>query len=118
MAAEGTIRLLVSCGDRPGIVAAVSSFLFERSANIVDAEQHSTVDRFFLRIEAELAAGDETDAVSTTFAELAASFEMDWRLTRPDRTKRVAILVSRYDHCLIDLLWRFEQGELEGRPVM
>jgi formyltetrahydrofolate deformylase len=118
MAADRTIRLLVTCADRPGIVAAVSGFLFERSANIVDAEQHSTVDRFFLRIEAELAAGDDADAVSTAFAELAGSFEMDWRLARPDPAKRVAILVSRYDHCLIDLLWRFEQGELEGRPVM
>jgi len=118
MAAEGTIRLLVSCGDRPGIVAAVSSFLFERGANIVDAEQHSTVDRFFLRIEAELVAGDDANAVGAAFTGLANSFDMDWRLARPDPAKRVAILVSRYNHCLLDLLSRFEQGELEGRPVL
>jgi len=49
---------------------------------------------------------------------LAARFGMDWRLSRPDPGKRVAILVSRLDHCLLDLLWRFEQGELEGRPVL
>src|SRR5471030_1009728 len=111
MAAEGTIRLLVSCGDRPGIVAAVSSFLFERGANIVDAEQHSTVDRFFLRIEAELVAGDDANAVGAAFTGLANSFDMDWRLARPDPAKRVAILVSRYNHCLLDLLSRFEQGD-------
>jgi formyltetrahydrofolate deformylase len=110
---EEHIRLLITCTDRPGIVAAVSSFLFELGANIVDAEQHSTGDRFFLRVEAELAQDP-----SERFAELAARFEMDWQLARTNRDKRVAILVSRYDHCLLDLLWRFEQGELEGRPAI
>jgi formyltetrahydrofolate deformylase len=106
------MRLLVTCGDRPGIVAAVSSFLYERGANIIDAEQHSTGGRFFLRVEAEIAADPASD-----FAELAERFEMDWRLARRDPEKRVAILVSKVDHCLLDLLWRFEQGELEGRPA-
>jgi formyltetrahydrofolate deformylase len=107
------IRLLVTCADRPGIVAAVSSFLYERGANIVDAEQHATGDRFFLRVEAEVSQELEAD-----FAVLAAEFQMDWRLARRDPEKRVAILVSRVDHCLLDLLWRFEQGELEGRPAL
>jgi len=110
---EERIRLLITCTDRPGIVAAVSNFLFERGANIVDAEQHSTGDRFFLRVEAEL----EQDP-SVEFGELAQRFEMDWRLARSNPEKRVAILVSRYDHCLLDLLWRFEQLELEGTPAM
>ena len=74
---EERIRLLITCMDRPGIVAAVSNFLFERGANIVDAEQHSTGDRFFLRVEAEL----EHDP-SVEFAQLAKRFEMDWRLAR------------------------------------
>jgi formyltetrahydrofolate deformylase len=107
------IRLLTTCADRPGIVAAVSTFLFERGANIVDAEQHSTGDRFFLRIEAELEQDPSAD-----FGQLAERFEMDWRLSRTNPEKRVAILVSRYDHCLLDLLWRFEQAELEGRPAI
>jgi formyltetrahydrofolate deformylase len=94
-------------------VAAVSTFLYERGANIVDAEQHSTGDRFFLRIEAEIGSDP-----SAAFAPLAERFGMDWRLAQPGPEKRVAILVSRYDHCLLDLLWRFEQGELEGRPAM
>src|SRR6478609_9500624 len=110
---EERIRLLTTCTDRPGIVAAVSNFLFERGANIVDAEQHSTGDRFFLRVEAEL----EEDP-SVEFGELAERFDMDWRIARSNPEKRVAILVSRYDHCLLDLLWRFEQHELEGRPAM
>jgi formyltetrahydrofolate deformylase len=110
---EEHIRLLITCTDRPGIVAAVSNFLFERGANIVDAEQHSTGDRFFLRVEAEL----EEDP-SAEFGVLARRFDMDWRLARSNPEKRVAILVSRYDHCLLDLLWRFEQRELEGRPAM
>jgi len=110
---EERIRLLTTCTDRPGIVAAVSNFLFERGANIVDAEQHSTGDRFFLRVEAEL----EEDP-SVEFGELAERFDMDWRIARSNPEKRVAILVSRYDHCLLDLLWRFEQRELEGRPAM
>ena len=113
MSLDPTLRLLVTCADRPGIVAAVSSFLYERGANIVDAEQHSTGDRFFLRVEAELA-----DDVGADFAGLAERFGMDWRLTRRDPAKRVAILVSKVDHCLLDLLWRFEQGELEGRPAL
>ena len=113
MSAGERIRLLITCADRPGIVAAVSSFLYERGANIVDAEQHSTGDRFFLRVEAELA-----ESPAEPFSVLAERFEMDWRLARASSEKRVAILVSRYDHCLLDLLWRFEQGELEGKPAL
>jgi formyltetrahydrofolate deformylase len=114
----GTVRLLVTCPDRPGIVAAVSGFFFARGANIVDAEQHSTADRFFLRVEATLTEADTTDALRTDFAAEAERFDMDWRLAEHDPDKPVAILVSRYDHCLLDLLWRFEQGELEGRPAI
>jgi formyltetrahydrofolate deformylase len=111
-----TVRLLITCRDRPGIVAGVSGFFFARSANIVDAEQHSTGDRFFLRVEATLADADSVDEVRGDFDAIATELELDWRLAEPDPDKRVAILVSRYDHCLLDLLWRFEQGELEGRP--
>ena len=92
MVPNQTMRLLVTCADRPGIVAAVSSFLYERGANIVDAEQHSTGDRFFLRMEAEIALDPASE-----FAELAGRFQMDWRLARRDPEKRVAILVSRVD---------------------
>jgi formyltetrahydrofolate deformylase len=96
----------------------VSGFLFGRGANIVDAEQHATGDRFFLRVEATLADRDAPERVRDDFALVAGDFAMDWRLAHPDPEKPVAILVSRYDHCLLDLLWRFEQGELEGRPAI
>lgn len=118
LSAATTVRLLVICRDRPGIVSAVSGFLADRSANIVDAEQHSTGDRFFLRIEATLADGDDPERLRADFAGAAAAFDMEWRLALPDAGKPVAILVSRYEHCLVDLLWRFEQGELEGRVAL
>jgi formyltetrahydrofolate deformylase len=113
-----TIRLRVVCPDRPGIVAAVSGFLFQRGANIVHADQHSTQDRFFLRLVAMLDDEDSVDALRAAFEEVAERFAMDWRLSVPDAGKPVALLVSRYDHCLLDLLWRFETGELEGRPAL
>jgi formyltetrahydrofolate deformylase len=113
-----TIRLRVVCPDRPGIVAAVSGLLFERGANIVHADQHSTQERFFLRLVATLAEGDSPDALRAGFAETAERFAMDWSLSVPDADKPVALLVSRYDHCLLDLLWRFETGELEGRAAL
>jgi formyltetrahydrofolate deformylase len=113
-----TIRLRVSCRDRPGIVAAVSGFLFGRGANIVHADQHSTEERFFMRLVATLAADDSPDAVARDFEAVAAEYEMERQLSVPDPRKRVALLVSRYEHCLLDLLWRFEQGELEGEPSL
>jgi len=117
LSAATTVRLLVICRDRPGIVSAVSGFLADRFANIVDAEQHSTGDRFFLRVEATL-ADDDPERLRADFAAVAAAFDMEWRLALPDADKPVAILVSRYEHCLVDLLWRFEQGELEGRAAL
>jgi formyltetrahydrofolate deformylase len=111
-----TIRLRVSCPDRPGIVAAVSGLLFRRGANIVHADQHSTEDRFFLRLVANLDAEDSFESLREGLGEVAHEFSMDWQLSAPNREKQVAVLVSQYDHCLLDLLWRFEAGELEGRP--
>ncbi len=113
-----TIRLRVVCPDRPGIVAAVSGFLYRRGANIVHADQHSTEERFFLRLVATLDSGDSPDALGAGFDEVARRFAMEWQLSAPDAEKPVALLVSKYDHCLLDLLWRFEIGELEGRPTM
>ena len=109
------VRLLITCEDRPGIVAAVSSFLSSVGANIVSSAQYSTENGsggFFLRME--FAAPDGLTELEERFAEVAAPFEMDWRISRPDQPKRVALLVSRYDHCLLDLLWRWRRGELEA----
>jgi formyltetrahydrofolate deformylase len=110
----GNARLIVRCPDRPGIIAAISRFLFERGANIVESSQYSD-GTFLLRIVFTAPSVDE-DALATFEAEfaeeVAAPFDMEWRLELADRPKRVAIFVSRYDHCLLDLLWRARRGEL------
>ena len=118
MSTPQTIRLRVSCPDRPGIVAAISGFLFARRANIVHADQHSTEERFFLRLVASLDTSDSVEAVRSEIETVAGDFSMELQLSVPNEEKRVALLVSSYAHCLLDLLWRFEQGELEGRPAL
>ena len=114
---DGVGRLLVSCTDRPGIVAALSQFLRDRGANIVQSDQHSTDPEggaFFMRTEFHLhGLEDRADQLEREFgAEVAEPFGMDWRMRYAARRKRVAILVSRYDHCLAELLWRWRRGEL------
>jgi formyltetrahydrofolate deformylase len=111
-------RLLVACPDRPGIISAISSFLGESGANIVSSDQYSTNPEggsFFLRmvIHLPMDAGQRV-AFERRFANVAAPFEMDWQLWDAARPKRVALLVSRYDHALLDLLWRWRRGELEA----
>ena len=115
-------RLLIDCADRPGIVAAVSGFLFEQGANIVSSHQYSsdaTGGRFYMRTEfflerlAEDSAGFEREFSERVGAPLA----MDWELRYWGEHKRMAILVSRHDHCLMDLLWRRRRGELDADVV-
>jgi formyltetrahydrofolate deformylase len=113
-------RLLVACADQPGIVAAVSGFLFEEGANIVSSHQHSTDPaggNFFLRMEFWLDGLEERrEAFERDFADaVGGRFDMDWRVRYPGERPRVAILVSRYDHCLLDLLWRWRRGELPAQ---
>jgi formyltetrahydrofolate deformylase len=107
-------RLLISCPDRHGIVAAVSGFLAARGANIVSSDQHSTDPEggaFFMRMAFTIDALGEEFAAA--FAEeVADRFAMDWRVDDAARPKRVAVLVSREDHCLLDLLWRWRRREL------
>jgi len=111
-------RLLIGCADRPGIVAAVSAFLFERGANIVSSQQYSTDPsggRFFLRTEFFLPAPVDRAGFERDFAErLAARLQLDWQLRWWGERRRLAILVSRHDHCLQELLWRWRRGELDA----
>ena len=115
-------RLLVSCPDRPGIIAAVSRFLFERGANIVHSDQHSTDPvggLFFLRVEFDLArllAG--AGALRAEFAPIAADYGMDWRLELAGIPKRLAIFVSREDHCLLELLFHRRAGDLRAEIAL
>jgi formyltetrahydrofolate deformylase len=110
-----TATLLVSCPDRKGIVAALAQVLYGHGANILDADQHtdSIAGQFFQRIrfdEREL----HTDRMTLEMAlrEVAERFAMSFKLERDERTKRMAIFVSKTDHCLFDLLWRQRAGEL------
>jgi formyltetrahydrofolate deformylase len=113
-----TARLLVGCADRPGIVAAVSGFLFARGANIVSSNQYSSDPsggRFFLRTEFFLDDAQDRERFAAGFdAEVADRFEMDWEIRWWGERQRVVILVSRRDHCLQDLLWRWRRGELDA----
>jgi formyltetrahydrofolate deformylase len=119
--AAHTARLLISCPDGPGIVAAVSQFLFEQGANIVSSDQYSTHPEhgsFFMRTAFYL-PGLERDHgnFEAAFEELAKRFKMDWRMFYAGERKRVALMVSREDHCLLDLLWRHRRGELDMEVV-
>lgn len=119
--APAVMRLLVSCADRPGIVAAVSRFLFDAGANIVSSDQHSSDPEggeFFLRMEFTVPPERRAGLAERFGPAVAEPFAMTWRLWDSAQRKRVAILVSRYDHCLIDLLWRWRRGELEAEIVL
>jgi formyltetrahydrofolate deformylase len=116
-----TARLLIACPDQPGIVAAVSGFLFERGANIVSSHQYSSDPsggRFFMRTEFFLPAGLERGELADGFrGQVGDRFGMDWKLRWWGERQRTAILVSRQDHCLLDLLWRRRRGELDTDVV-
>lgn len=112
---EPTSRLLLACPDRPGLIARVSGFLAGAGLNIVDADQHSTVEgRFFMRMVFDAVPPAEREELHRRFREeLAEPYEMEHRFAESDVRKRAAIMVSREDHCLSDLLWRWRSGELE-----
>jgi formyltetrahydrofolate deformylase len=112
---KNTAILLIDCPDRKGIVAAVSEFLYRHDANILHADQHQDAERglFFMRVEWDLAGfALDPDDFASQFAAIAGRFQMRWRIERSDRPHRVALLVSKYDHCLVDLLYRHQSGEL------
>ncbi|MFE5323875.1 formyltetrahydrofolate deformylase [Paenibacillus sp. NPDC056579] len=115
-------RMLVSCPDQPGIVAAVSRFLYEHGANIVQSDQY-TMDPegglFFIRIEFDLENLDERrEKLKEDFAVVAQQFQMQWSINRAGRKKRLAIFVSKEDHALLELLWQWQAGDLQADIAM
>jgi formyltetrahydrofolate deformylase len=114
-----TTRLLLACPDRPGLIATVSGFLAEAGLNIVDVDQHSTeAGRFFMRMVFDSPGAAGRGALEERFArEIAAPFEMDYSFSESTTRKRVAVMVSREDHCLSDLLWRRRNDHLGGEIV-
>jgi formyltetrahydrofolate deformylase len=109
-------RLLVSCPDRPGIVAAITTVLAAHGANIVESQQHSTDPsggRFYLRQEFVLPGlPGRIEALRADLGRVGDEFELQWRVATGDRVPRMAIFVSRTDHVLQELLWRTRAGDL------
>ena len=105
--------LTLSCPDKPGIVARVSTFLFERGCNILDAQQYDDeeTDRFFMRV-GFAPDGAGLEALREAFAALAADYGMDWTIRPRAARRKVLILASKFDHCLADLVYRWRIGEL------
>jgi formyltetrahydrofolate deformylase len=112
------IRLFIDCPDQRGLIAAISSFIALHNGNILSADEHvsdAPNGRFFMRLEIEGhgfgLARDEFDAA---FSPLARQHGMRWRVSFTDRPKRMAVMVSKHGHCLIDMLWRWEAGDFEA----
>src|SRR5580693_7343897 len=116
-------RLLLRCHDRPGLIAAVSNFLAQSGANIISLDQHSTapedgtfLQRAIFHLPGLTAA---IDGLEREFAgTVADKFTIDYRFTEAAKPKRVAIMASKEDHCLLDLLWRNRRGDLDMSVVM
>jgi formyltetrahydrofolate deformylase len=112
--------LTLSCPDRPGIVAAVSTFLAQSGQNILDAQQFDDTEtkKFFMRVvftAADLAV--ELSALQTGFTAIAQRFAMDWHMRDRAAKRRVMLLASKSDHCLVDILYRWRTGELDMVPT-
>jgi formyltetrahydrofolate deformylase len=112
--------LTLSCPDRPGIVAAVSAFLFGNGQNILDAQQFSDIEtgHFFMRVVSGAVSGSAPlEALREKFQAVAAPLQMDWQMRDRASARRVLLLVSKFDHCLADLLYRWRIGELSMHPT-
>ncbi len=117
MTTANTARLLITCEDKPGIVQAVSSFLYHQGANITALDQYATEaqgGRYFMRVEFELDhLQSRKDTLLQTFdTNVAERYDMQWRLAFVGDVKKVGILVSKVDHALLELLWRHSRGSL------
>lgn len=108
-----TCTLTLQCADRPGLVAAVATFLTAQGGNITDAQQFDDKlnNRFFMRVEFEIAA-DAVAGFRAAFAAVAQQHGMEWTLRARSERQKVLLLVSKFDHCLGDLLYRWRIGEL------
>jgi formyltetrahydrofolate deformylase len=112
--------LTLSCANQPGIVAKVATALFDGGFNILDAQQFDDTETgdFFMRVVFNPASAHaEIEALSEKFKVIAAGLAMRWSMRPVDQLKRVVLMVSRFDHCLVDLLYRWRSGELAMDPV-
>jgi len=107
--------LLITCPDRKGVVATISDFVFKHNGNIIHANEHADEESnlFLMRVEFDSAAFDiPLGEFQKHFAPIAQKYEMNWRLAHSSYRPKMAVLVSKYDHCLVDLLYRHKSGEL------
>ena len=112
---DRSMILVLSCPDRPGIVSAVSTLLFDAGCNILDAQQFDDTEtgQFFMRVVFDRIDEARSQAeIAASLDELAKRFAMTFRLRQRSARKRVMLLVSKFDHCLADLLYRWRIGEL------
>ncbi len=111
---DASYVMKLSCRNRPGIVAGVSDFLFRDGYNILESRQFDDTigGSFFMRVVFNAVEGARAGNLQEEFAELAQKFGMTWSIRRRMQNRRVMILVSRFDHCLVDLLYRRRIGEL------
>jgi len=112
---KNTAILLISCPDRKGLVASISDFVFRHNGNILHADEHADEgsNLFLMRVEFDPIDFDINLAdFAKHFSPIAEKFAMQWRLARSNVRQKMAILVSKYDHCLVDLLYRHKSGEL------
>jgi formyltetrahydrofolate deformylase len=106
--------MTLACPDQPGLVAGVAHLLAENGGNILDSQQYNDkeCDRFFMRVVFEMLGGGSTDTLSSAFGDYAMGHAMDWSLRPIGARRKVLLLVSKFDHCLGDLLYRHRIGEL------
>lgn len=111
------ITMLISCPDQPGIVSAVSSFIFQHNGNVLESDQYSTNQQdcaFFMRLSIDIEGfALSPNELPQAFEPIADRFHMKWSVHYSQKRKRAGIFVSKQDHCLVDLLWRWKSGELE-----
>ncbi|MFG6114863.1 formyltetrahydrofolate deformylase [Halobacillus sp. MO56] len=109
-------RLLITCPEKPGIISDVTSILADHCANIVTFDQHTTDPQdgiFFMRVEFELKDYDNSfEKINEDIHGLAEEYPMEWQLNSSKKRKRMAIFVSKMDHCLMELIWRWRSNEL------
>jgi formyltetrahydrofolate deformylase len=117
MTATYTLRL--SCPDRPGLVARVAGFLASAGGNIVDAQQFDDrlTGRFFMRVVFEMPGDEDPDSIRAAFAAVGSEIGAEWQLRGAHERQKVLLLVSKFDHCLGDLLYRYRIGELDMEVV-
>jgi formyltetrahydrofolate deformylase len=113
-----TATLLISCPDRRGIVAKIANFVYDNGGNIVYDDQYTdfSAGLYFNRIEWELDGFQiPRDSIQSAFADIATPLQAQWQLHFSDAVPRIAIFVSRQDHCLLDLLWRHKEREFNAK---